>query len=80
MKLRHSLPLAFAATMLLVGAAALIAIARLSGALDTYAIEVRAHVADERAVAQLLDTFKVQVQEWKNTLLRGKDEIGRAHV
>ena len=73
MKLRHSLPLAFAATMLLVGAAALVAIARLSGALDTYAIEVRAHVADERAVAQLLDTFKVQVQEWKNTLLRGKD-------
>ena len=73
MKLRHSLPLAFAATMLLVGAAALVAIARLSSALDTYAIDVRAHVADERAVAQLLDTFKVQVQEWKNTLLRGKD-------
>jgi methyl-accepting chemotaxis protein-1 (serine sensor receptor) len=38
-----------------------------------YGTTVQANVANERAVADMLVAFKVQVQEWKDTLLRGKD-------
>lgn len=34
---------------------------------------VRIHVANERMAADILVNFKLQVQEWKDVLLRGKD-------
>ena len=73
MKLRFKLPMAFGAAMLLVAVAALFGIHRLSQSLDTYQTTVSANVANERAVSGVLFAFKVQVQEWKDTLLRGKD-------
>lgn len=34
-------------------------------------------VQSERDVTAILNTFKTQVQEWKNTLLRGYDDDNR---
>lgn len=42
-------------------------------ALDTFQSDVQGRLADERATAALESAFKTQVQEWKNTLLRGMD-------
>lgn len=73
MKLSIKLPLAFAAGVALLLAAALSGMFFLNRSLDTYGNTVQARVADERAITQMLLTFKAQVQEWKDTLLRGKD-------
>jgi methyl-accepting chemotaxis protein-1 (serine sensor receptor) len=73
MKLGVKLPLAFAAGLTLVVAAALFGIHSLNQSIDVYGTKVQANVANERAVASMLNAFKVQVQEWKNTLLRGKE-------
>ncbi|MDN8617990.1 methyl-accepting chemotaxis protein [Variovorax ginsengisoli] len=73
MKLSTKLPLAFACGVALLLTAALFGMFSLHRSLDTYETTVQARAADERAVMQMLLTFKVQVQEWKNTLLRGKN-------
>jgi methyl-accepting chemotaxis protein len=75
MKLGLKLPLAFATSLLLVACAAMFGIQRLNSAVDTYGTTVQASVTHERAVGAMLVAFKVQVQEWKDTLLRGKDPV-----
>ncbi|MCP5283546.1 MAG: HAMP domain-containing protein [Burkholderiaceae bacterium] len=44
-----------------------------SGALNTYRTDVRAATERAQSVAALRSGFQTQVQEWKNTLLRGRD-------
>ncbi|CAJ0890916.1 hypothetical protein R20233_03528 [Ralstonia sp. LMG 32965] len=73
MKLSIKLPLAFAAALLLMFAGAIYGIASLNHSIVEYNTTVQARVADERAVTAMLVMFKTQVQEWKDTLLRGKD-------
>jgi len=73
MKLSLKLPLAFTASLLLLFAAALFGISRLNQALDTYQTTVAQSFESERLASSMLNDFKVQVQEWKNVLLRGKD-------
>ena len=73
MKLSLKLPLAFASVLVLVLAAALYGIYSLNRSLTSYGTVVQASNDSERAVGELTVAFKVQVQEWKNTLLRGKD-------
>jgi len=73
MKLTLKLPLAIAAMLLLVAAAAMYGIFTLNRAIDTYAGDVMRSQQHAAATAELLVDFKTQVQEWKNTLLRGKD-------
>jgi methyl-accepting chemotaxis protein len=78
MNLKIKIPLAFAAISLLMAAFGLFGIYRLSQAIDIYAVAVRVDVANEQAAGALLAEFRLQVQEWKNTLLRGKDIEQRA--
>ncbi|KQS24947.1 chemotaxis protein [Acidovorax sp. Leaf191] len=73
MKLSLKLPLAFTAALLLLFAAALFGISRLNQALHTYQTTVAQSFEHERLASAMLSDFKVQVQEWKNVLLRGKD-------
>ncbi|MFD1554181.1 methyl-accepting chemotaxis protein [Paraburkholderia silviterrae] len=73
MKLTLKIPLAFAAALLLMFAGALYGIYSLNQSLNVYGTTVQNSVANERAVTAMLVAFKVQVQEWKDTLLRGKD-------
>ena len=73
MKLSVKLPLAFMAALMLLMMAALFGIQQLNQALNVYETTVAHNYEHERSAATMLQDFKVQVQEWKNTLLRGKD-------
>ena len=73
MNLRLKLPLTIGAILATLMGAALIGIYSLNQTVSTYEIEVGAQHAHERAVSAMLVTFKTQVQEWKDSLLRGKD-------
>ena len=77
MTLHRKVVLVFAGMLLFISAAALFGIYRLNHSLAIYATEVQAANAHERAASGLLSTFKTQTQEWKNTLLRGKDPKAR---
>ncbi|MEM5446733.1 methyl-accepting chemotaxis protein [Paraburkholderia guartelaensis] len=73
MKLSRKIPLAFAASLTLMSAGAFYGIHTLNQAIDTYRTTVQDAAANERMVSATLVEFKLQVQEWKDTLLRGKD-------
>ncbi|MDR5770909.1 MULTISPECIES: methyl-accepting chemotaxis protein [unclassified Caballeronia] len=73
MKLSLKIPLAFAAALFFMFAGALYGIFALNQSIDTYRTVVADNVASERMVSATLVAFKLQVQEWKDTLLRGKD-------
>jgi len=73
MKLGFKLPLAIAGALLAAAAAGLFGVHQLNQVADSYARAVEVDGAQERAVSEMLVGFKTQVQEWKNTLLRGKD-------
>lgn len=73
MKLGLKLPLAFALALLLAAGAGFFGIYSLNQSLTVYGTTVQADAANERAVGEMLVAFKEQVQEWKNTLLRGKE-------
>jgi methyl-accepting chemotaxis protein len=73
MKLSRKIPLAFAASLTLMSAGAFYGIHMLNEAIDTYRTSVQEAAANERMASATLVEFKLQVQEWKDTLLRGKD-------
>ncbi|GKT20518.1 methyl-accepting chemotaxis protein [Acidovorax sp. SUPP3334] len=74
MKLSRKLPLVFTLALLLLFAAALVGIGRLNAALTTYQTTVATSTDQERMASDILRDFQVQVQEWKNVLLRGKED------
>ncbi|QKO23628.1 methyl-accepting chemotaxis protein [Rhodoferax sp. BAB1] len=67
------LPLAFALALTLLLAAALAGLYQMRQALGVYETVVQLGNDQERAASAMLVDFKTQVQEWKNTLLRGRD-------
>ncbi|HWZ46928.1 MAG TPA: methyl-accepting chemotaxis protein [Herbaspirillum sp.] len=73
MKLSQKLPLAFTAISLLAAAAGLFGLYKLSQSVDTYAEVIATDYSNEQTAASMQVRFKTQVQEWKDTLLRGKD-------
>jgi methyl-accepting chemotaxis protein-1 (serine sensor receptor) len=73
MNLKLKLPLTFSGVLAALLGAALIGIHSLNQSVAVYEVDVGAQHAHERDVADLLVNFKTQVQEWKDTLLRGKD-------
>ena len=75
LKLSLKIPLAFLIALVLMFSGALYGIFALNRSIDIYRVAVAANVANERMVSETLVTFKLQVQEWKDTLLRGKDPV-----
>jgi methyl-accepting chemotaxis protein len=72
MNLKLKLPLTISGVLAALMGAALIGIYSLNQSIALYETDVTAQHAHERAVGELLVSFKTQVQEWKDTLLRGK--------
>ena len=73
MNLKKKLPLTITGILVALMAAALVGIHSLNQSVALYETQVSAQHAHERDIADMLVTFKTQVQEWKDTLLRGKD-------
>jgi len=73
MKLSRKLPLGFAAVTLIVACAGFFGMSQLNRSVDTYRQAV-AMEGQSTQVEAMLAHFRKQLQEWKNTLLRGKDE------
>ncbi len=77
MKIRLKLPLAFALSLGLLFASSMYGLFKLNHAVDVYARDVF-NATESHRIASLSGTdFASAVQEWKNVLLRGKDEKKR---
>ena len=78
MRLALKLPLAMATLMLGMASAAGIGLWQMDASLRFYDQDVGASARRENHVAAIQRLFALQVQEWKNTLLRGGDDQARA--
>ena len=73
MKLSQKLPLAFTAISLLAAAAGLFGIYKMTQSVDIYSDVIAVDYGNEQIASSMQVRFKTQVQEWKDTLLRGKN-------
>jgi methyl-accepting chemotaxis protein len=77
MKLSHKLAFSFAGALLLAAAGGLLGIHRMNQAADIYAHVIHVDYANAQLAGDMLMEFKTQIQEWKNTLLRGRNAEDR---
>jgi methyl-accepting chemotaxis protein len=77
MKLRKKLPLAFMSIILMIVTAALFGLLNLRKAINTYKEDVQGNYLAAITAQNITIDFKTQVQEWKNTLIRGRNPIER---
>ena len=73
MKLSVKLPVTITLLMLMMGGAAIAGFVQLNNALNTFRTDVATAVEHEREVNTINLAFREQIQDWKNTLLRGKN-------
>ena len=77
MKLSIKLPLACTGLAMVTAAAGVFGLWRMNDAIGVYEHTLATEVAHERRAAEVQLHFKVQVQEWKNVLLRGREAAAR---
>ena len=73
MKLRHKLPLSFGVVLLAMLLAAGVGLFQMTRAVAFFQNDVEAMAQVERRATDAEVRFRIQVQEWKNVLLRGHD-------
>lgn len=75
MKIAHKLPTIFAASLLLSIGGGLFGMYRLNQLNNEYTTIIQVDYGNETTVNRMLVDFKIQVQDWKDTLLRGKNPV-----
>ncbi len=75
--IRNKLLLLLSSTLIALALAVYIGFSSLANLIDDYAQNVNEDVTNLTRISTLNVRFKTQVQEWKNTLIRGKDQEQR---
>ena len=77
MKLQIRLPLPFGIALALLWVTGLFGMSKLTASIDIYKLDVVRQGAANKKAADIATDFAIAIQEWKNVLVRGKDQTAR---